>query len=322
MQIETDWVGKWYQLARERGDNVWFSFGEIKAGAAGGGHTVTWHDYSHEKVDGLGALMQYMDKTGWEFEARDFITHPLPKWAHWLSVLKGAYKAQASRKVKWNSLYGSQEVKQKPHELVWHIFSEGQTQSLHKKTKLLKVSLNSYLLTNFSNILAEQFVLEQNPFTWLVPVNLRGAILRKDFCSNHTSGLAIELTKGMRPQAVHGKIKQQLSGRNHLGVWLGLNIGRIIGLSGMRKIANRTIKKSHWMGTFTNLGVLPAKNRENKIDGLIVTPPGTANYPIGIGCMEYQGKLCISLKIHPSVCCRFDMVKEVFDKIIGQILAV
>ena len=103
-----------------------------------------------------------------------------------------------------------------------------------------------------------------------------------------------------------------------------LNIGRLIGVGGMRFFSIRTERKSQWMGTFSNVGSWPPVGSAPGILDpdivYIVAPPGTPNFPISVGLITWNGRLSITLKVHPSISDKPDQARFFLERLKASVL--
>ena len=72
----------------------------------------------------------------------------------------------------------------------------------------------------------------------------------------------------------------------------------MLGKEGMRKyLINRKKKGDSWTGTFSNLGVWTIPNGGS----WVICPNVPYMYPIGAACITVNGRLSISLQLHPAL---------------------
>ena len=324
-RAETDWIGLWYKIARDdRGVNDLFTL--TKANLVTGSVVRRLH-ISHEFRDGIGALTEILRGEGFKIpEVPHGREHKVPNFWGRLKILRRFFQISQPRKVVWSGL-GDSSKKQNLEEIAWSAFNQRDTRLLELFAKERKVSLNSVLLATFNNVLAPRLVKEPQPLMWLFPVNLRGAVKRRQEVSNHSSATGVEFFAGIAYTDAHARIKEQLKNRIYWGTWWMLHIGKFIGYQGMRWLSARRAQNNTWMGTFSSLGVWPpqgsvtASSANNPQEVWFPSPPGTVNFPVSIATITWNGQLVLSLKIHPSVCAEFAMVKDLLTETRRQLLA-
>jgi hypothetical protein len=115
---------------------------------------------------------------------------------------------------------------------------------------------------------------------------------------------------------IHEQIKTSLSNKVHWAVWWVHQIGRLIGISGMRYLSNKNAKKNFWVGSFSYLG-----DWELPIDDIFIGgPPGSKNFPISVMVMIANSHMTLSLKIHPFILKDEDKVPELLSQLSTHLL--
>lgn len=300
---QKDWVAQWYVLAKERGVNDIFSFGRVDLETS----EIQWFDLSHSVADGIGAMAIWFENQGhyWDNLPESTRVQKIPFWKK-PGVLFKSLPYFKSQKPKWKF----HDLSKKPasqHDFGWIVFSDEETRRFEQYVRDQKVSENALLLETLNAILLPDLLADETlNGRWLFPVNMRGAIRKPNFRSNHSSAIPIQVNAFTTAMDIHSQIKLHLSGGIHWAIWWSLHIGKIVGTNGMRFLSKKSERNNFWLGTFSNMGAWPppelSKLYTKASEVWIVVPPGTPNYPISIGCMRWNGKLSVSLKIHPSIC--------------------
>jgi hypothetical protein len=310
---DRDWVGLWYAIAREeRGVNdiMVFLRTDFRTGQ------VRRFEMSHEKMDGLGALVHWLSEEGHVIskvpEGR--VQRPKNLWERF-RILRAFLRASKNRTMQW--LRWVPEAAATPNEIVLTALSREETEALNDFAREKKCSVNALLMSELSRVLGGALVKPGQTFPWLFPVNMRGAVALANPFANQSSAVGVECSSVSSMAEIHDNMRDQLKAGVYWGTWWTLQLGRIVGVRGMRWLSNMRAEKNHWMGTFSNLGVWPPQNM-NPNDSYgdsevawIPSPPGTLNFPIGFACIQWFGRLTYTLKIHPAVCAGgFERVKE------------
>ncbi len=140
---------------------------------------------------------------------------------------------------------------------------------------------------------------------WLIPVNMRAGVKRKNPHSNHASYLSVTLNPFMEVAVVGRKLKVALKMGYHWAAWWGILLGRIIGLKGMHRLMKKYHDKKHsWAGTLSNLGVWSHTNegpQEGQRQTWAFCPPVSKSHPVGVGLVTWNGQLSMAIQIHPSL---------------------
>jgi len=310
-----DWVGLWYEIAREKGVNDICTFAKVNTKT----EAVEWFDYSHSLADGVGAFSYLLRKEGYSIPALPGAkAMKVPSLFQKLKLLAYFFrKIFQKQHIEW-ALKGDAHVKPEKHDFPWLIFTREETTHLKSQAKDCKISLNSLLLSCLNRVIAERLVKGNDPYLWLFPVNMRGPVKLAVDTANHSSAVALELSRRSSAQDVYNQIRYQLKTNSHWGIWWLLNIGKLIGVRGMRSISRRRNEKSFHLGTFSNMGEWPipgsAPRDLNPDEAWVVAPPGTENFPVSCGCISWNGRLSVTLKVHPSICADRNSAAELLKK--------
>ncbi len=308
---EIDWMGRWYEILRERGDNDYPSLAKINLKT----QEKDWLYFSHSQMDGVGAISKYYAEKGITLKnIPELREKSLPGFFEKLKIIFHFLKKTKNIRPEWN--FFDQNLKQKdPHDFNWMIFSEEETKKIESFCKNQKVSLVAFLMTETSKLTLAKLT-SNGEGTWTLPVNLRPLLKRQDFCSNHSSGILINITKEQTLKNTQSEIKTALKNKNHWFIWWIHQIGRIAGMNGMRKISLKNSKKNFFAGCFSYLSEweLP----ENDI--WIGIPPGSKNFPIGAYAMKANQRISFCLKIDPSIIPDTGLSKTIFKELVKHIL--
>ena len=320
-KVEKDWIGLWYEVAKERGINDLFTFGIADTES----NNITWHDYSHSKYDGIGALALIMKKRGITIENLPQI-RKADKLSFWkkTKIIYNSISNHGSQKIKWKFFDETKPFKD-IHDIGWFIFGEDETKAFQHYLKNNKLSENTFIMSIVSSIILTELAEEGSEGMWLFPVNMRGLVERSDPLSNHSSGVLIKVSSQSKPNDIRLQIKRELGKMVHLGNWWLLHIGKIIGLKGMKYLSEKSNNASFRIGSFSNLGNWDFSNYPQvpNTEAWLPLPPGTPNHPVGLGFMTWNNKFSMILKIHPSITIndkiQLELIKKIKDKILSLI---
>ncbi len=323
---ETDWVGSWYAVAKERGVNDVFQLARVNTET----NEIKIENFEHSKFDGAGALAVMLRKDGHEIKGLPQ-QRPIEKLSIFqiIAIMLRCIKDHGNSKIKWkncdyNRTYAAQ-TEEPPFS--WIIFSREESKQINRLAKESGVSQNSFLLGEICQTVLPELLEEDALGDWLFPVNMRGIVKKEDPLSNHTSGITITTDCRSRSASIHSQIKNKLEAKRHLGNWWLLHIGKIIGLRGMRYLSKNSSKKCFRLGTFTCLGSWPIGEKTKtgvdyqKINEVIIAaPPGTPNHPIGIATIFWDGQLALTIKLHSSISSDAGLAKKLAQKLKENIL--
>jgi hypothetical protein len=295
-----DWVGYWYAVARSRGVNDIASIGRVDLRAG----TVDWTDFSHATVDGVGRLGELLRARGYRIPElpRSRETRPPGPWRA-LRILLGARGLARPRKLRWRT---RRPVVQAPrHGFPWTVLTREETERLERAARARGVSVNAWLLARLSAILWPALLEEGERGPWLFPVNMRGVAGPLPDHANVASAILIDCGPGTDDRAIHAQVRARLAAGMHWATWWILHVGRVVGRRGVRWISHRRERSAEYVGTFSNMGAWPpegsAPGALDENEAWLCTPPGTPNFPVSAGLMAWNGRLSITLKVHPSV---------------------
>jgi hypothetical protein len=319
MRKQRDWVGAWFPIMESLGEDTRIPFGRFERDS----NSIEWIRIPHEQVDGVGGLTRLLDARGWRVGPMPEKKEARPN-SLGLAVCFLRYQPMVRpRSTAWRVYdYSKRGATTGIH---WRIFARDETDRLRAKANNSGASLNSFLLAALNESATALFLKPESRSTlWWIPVNMRGLARRTDPASNHSSYIGVNLARGSLPADVHQAIKTQLARRMHWGSWMGIHIGAVIGVSGMRRIMRFYEKTQNcWMGTFTNLGDWPppgyAPPAEGDSSGWTVSSTVTVSHPIGAACMTWDGQLTLTLQVHPALTIDDAQVKSLFEEWIKRL---
>lgn len=308
---EVDWFGLWYKIMRERGDNDEPTFGRLDLATK----KVDWFRFSHSYMDGVGVLNYLYQKRGIKLtKFPDLKEKKAPSiFEYFNAFLKLAFK-KPGPKVQWREVNHNYQHKN-VHRLSFDLLTPAETQKLEAHAKKIKISVCAILMELTSRVLLKELSHNQKG-TWTLPVNLRPVLVRKNYNSNHSSGILIPFDMNQDNAAtINQNIKDALKNKVHWCVWQVHQIGKIIGLTGMRLISKNSSKKTFMLGSFSYFGNWELPENDIWVGG----PPGSKNFPISIMVMIANQHLSFSLKIHPFVLKDQEHTDVLLQKIMAEI---
>ncbi len=309
--MSTDWMGRWYDIIKERGENDRPSFGCIDLST----NQVDWMSFSHSEMDGVGAMIDYYEKKNVKLtKFPDLKEKSPPNFFQTLQIFYRLIFKTKKLKTKWiesNDILNPED----PLKISFHVFPVNETEKILRKCRELKISSTSFVLNSVSRSLLSR--LSQNgEGTWTVPVNLRPVVKHANIKANHSSGLLIDYKLSHLPTETHHELLQKLKQKQHWGIWWIHQIGKYLGYEVMRYISNQNAKKSFLIGSFSNLGSwdLPPNHL------WVGSPPGSKNFPISVMLMVANQRMSLSLKIHPSIMKNQELTPSLLNDLCKEIL--
>lgn len=198
----------------------------------------------------------------------------------------------------------------------WRLLSVAETQLFRACSQSQGVSLNTFLLYNLHRAVlpfleagSKQKTL---PCAWIVP-----AMLYKNWkmAANqgvHTSIMELNIIESDTPHSLQQKLNHEISIESYWGPILGAAINNFLPDFLNRFILNLTVAKKMRVGTFSNIGKWTGQEQEPS-EGWSVLPPVHPGQPLGVGAIEYNGKLGLGIKADPVLGFSQSDIVQIFD---------
>lgn len=301
--LKPDPIKPWFEAVEATGDYVMIRFGQVKPGS----DMVDWLDVPHAEFDGIGGFANILRGRGVELE--NLPTNQNLKSPSWLPFLKSLPKQLKSRKkLEWKNRGESFQLGTGDLPVPatsWHVFSEEETELFRKASREKGVTLNSFLLKQLDSALREDLVNSRAGIPWMIPVNLRGQIVRTRDIDNHTSYLSVKVKPDESVKDVHSEIYRKLSTGEHWANWKAYAATRFVPAFLKRLMVRSGRATSEWnLGVFSNLGNWdPEKEIQNEeVSGAwLFGAPVLSFQTVSAGAMTFQGKLGLTIQVHPEL---------------------
>ena len=300
----TDAISPWFLAAEELGEYTGIRFGRVPPGGA----EPEWRFLRHADYDGIGGLAEILRQRGAKVDHLMQIKYPAPP--SWLPLLRALPKYLKPRKrLKWAALdraEGSTDhPPQPPPAVAWHVFDEMTTTQIRRACRKAGVTVNSFLLKNLTKAIRPSLQDQSSVMPWMIPVNLRGKVVRDRDTANHSSYVAVKVRSYETASDVHRNIYEALRRREHWANWYSYQLGRFL-TAGMKKfLITKELATSQWnLGGFSNLGDWDPEKRITQGDcqgAWLFCPPVLRCQVVGAGCMTFQNQLSLTLQIHPNL---------------------
>jgi hypothetical protein len=311
MNKEIDWMGRWYDIIKDRGENDRPTLGRLDLRT----NEVDWMEFSHSEMDGVGALIHYYEKTDFKLEKYPSLREAsIPSFFERLLIFYRLIFTSTKIKTIWNETNRGAEPKD-PLAISYRIFTKEETGAIETFCKKNKYSVNAFLMNTTTKFLLS-LLSKNGEGTWTLPVNLRPVLKRKNIKSNHSSAILISVAKNDSPLDTHQRISLALKNKMHWGIWWMHQIGKFIGYTGMKYISGRAAKTNFVIGSFSNLSSWELPPHHIWVGG----PPGSKNFPISVMVMKANDQMSFSLKIHPFIMKDLSRTSEILNKLIQHIL--
>ncbi|WP_412473459.1 hypothetical protein [Halobacteriovorax sp. YZS-1-1] len=321
--LSRDWVGVWYEILKERGENDQCVIGRAKY-IDGDIHEPQYFEYSHSLMDGSASIPFYLTKLG---AKRGPIFSNYKKEISFFDHIKLAFRAKdisPAHKPDWK--IQSQKRPKNNYEFALKALSVDETKKFNDYLKENKLSQNIVILELLNRFVFELIKEEsQNEsYSWLLPINIRGIVNKINPYENHTSFVQMRLNANSTYESIRKVFSAKVKTLNHIGLWWVHHIGVLFGRGYMAKLSRKSAGKNFWLGTFSNVGSWDVRdetyNSLGEQEVWFATTPGSRNFPIGLVAMEFNAKLSLTLKVHPFISeNHVDTAKRILDKITTEI---
>lgn len=304
---------KWFQAGAEIGEYIGIRYGHLRPGAS----EPEWIYYPHTEYDGIGAWAEIMRSRGVDLKNLPHIKY-YPAYSPVVSALKHwpkyflprrplALKPQEHATKDFMAQYGP------PKAIAWHVFDEFTTYRLRQDSRLLGLTVNTFLLHCLTKAIRPIFADESIAVPWMIPVNMRGGVQQYRDTDNHTSYVTVNIEPTATPGEIHKRILKALSRGEHWGNWHAFKLGNLLTPSLRRLIVRKGYAISQWnIGAFSNLGEWDADKRFNgpEIAGAwLFCPPALRTQMVAAGCVTFQGRLSITIQAHPELTTNIETVR-------------
>lgn len=293
--MRKDWIGLWFEIQAERGhsDEVPFFLARLPE--------RKFEDFSfrHREQDGVAAMTRGLRALGLE-PRRASRAVPRPPLLSVPKLLwRGLAGNNAGGRPNWRNFRPG--IKEKPKLFSFLVLREEGEAALTGFLAKNRLSLTAYLLSRLSLAMEPELLDGPVSGSWLLPVDMRAAFPDRPLSGNCVS--YVKVPAGFPAEEIHQQIKRALGSFEHWSNWWVYHIGKVVGLSGMRKLSLRSSQRTFWLGSFTDLGNWTPADSPGPLRESVwaIAAPGTPNNPVGCGTIAWFGKRSISLRIHPSV---------------------
>jgi len=299
-----DAISPWFRDAEELGEFIGIRFGRLAPGET----EPEWTYMRHAEFDGIGGLAEILRRRGAELNRLMQIKYPLASsWTPFIKALPKYLKKR--RRLKWLPLERGpivMDVAQSPPlAIAWHVFDETTTTHIRRVCRKAGVTVNSFLVKHLTKAIRPFLEDQSSVVPWMIPVNLRGKVLRENDTTNYSSYIGVKVSSYETLQDVHRNIYAALGRREHWANWHSYQLSRIL-TSRMRKaLITRGLAISEWfLGGFSNLGDWdPDKQiRMPACQGAwLFSPPVLRVQLVGAGCVTFQNRLSLTIQAHPDL---------------------
>jgi len=288
---QKDYAGLWYEARKELGIPDHFQVGWHNAETSS---TERVTDFYHSKNDGIGALAEFLRPQGYPCKLPPTEPKKPDKW-------------RATRDYQLDE----------PPAFSYALFNEEQTQAIKKIAQQQKVSLAAYLLETLNRTIAKTLLDGPQEYCWFFPVNMRGAASIPKDTANGASAVELYIHTDSNSNAINTQIKHCFRSKEQWRMWKQSKFIRYFGKPVAKILLKQLSKKNYCAGSFSFVGEWPLNDKINpKTDPnktCFIRAISTANYPLAIMPLIWDGKLKLNITMHASLSINESTVNELAD---------
>jgi hypothetical protein len=273
--------------------------------------------YPHARYDGYSALMEHIGELNKKVVEQHLLNTACrnpPKISRQLLLF---FKFLATlpfrprpRKMKMKAAgWPKQPNKVKKERIAWRIFDIDESKKILKFSKENKTTLNSYLLANIIQHLDPIWVNKKRNISIGIPISLHANLGSIQIPRNRFSIIDIWLNESNTHTEINRQIKSNLRRGMHFAAWFSYNLPQYIGswfysyfLLTADMFQSRNI-------LYTYLGNWDAMSGT----GLFTIPPVIYYIPISVSAINWEGKLAITLQLHPHIDITNDGIETIIE---------
>jgi hypothetical protein len=299
-----DPIRSWFEAAQDLGEYIGIRFGRVPSGT----DEPEWIYLPHTEFDGIGGFTEILRQRGAELPRLPQIKHPsTPSGFSLVRALPKYFKPR--KHVKWAPMAkGGKKIDaalEPPPAVAWHVFDEISTNQIRRVCRKCGVTVNSFLLKHLTKAIRPFLEDQSSVVPWMIPVNLRGKVVRSRDTENYTSYVGVKVRSYERVYDIHRNIYAALGRGEHWANWYGYQSGRFL-TAGMKRYLVSTDKcMSQWnLGGFSNLGDWDSEKKFGQGEcegGWLFCPPVLRCQLVGAGCVTFQNRLSLTIQAHPDL---------------------
>lgn len=299
MSERIDTINLWFLAAEALGEYIGIRFGQIAPGVT----EPEWTFLRHTDFDGIGGLAHILRQRGAKLGRLPQIRYPAAPSV--FSVLKLTPKFLRPRqRVKWLPLPATPTTGplQPPAAVAWHVFDELATLQVRRVCRMAGVTVNSFLLKHLTKAIRPFLEDQAAVVPWMVPVNLRGKLVRNRDTANFSSYVGVRIKSYETPHDVHRNIYAALGRREHWANWYACYTGVVMSEAMRKFLITKEWALSQWnLGSFSNLGDWDSEKEITQpgcLGDWLFSPPVLRCQLVGAGCVTFQNRLSLTIQAH------------------------
>jgi hypothetical protein len=298
----------WFSELQAQGEETTFRLGQVR----GREPEPCWTSLPHHTFDGLGGLHHVLSERCGRGLELPKLPRPYPgtleRWLAAFRVLTAPAPRLASFKREVTGAGDERPVS------VWALFTRAETSELRRLSRARGTSLNAAFLAALTAAIRP--LLDGELINWIVPVNMRGVEPDLAPTDNQAATLDISFRVRATAQDIDDTLNAQRRRNMHWGVWQLLKWLGAAGPAVVRFVARRELGvKKH--GSFSNMGSLRpmggCDDGSEELEWWMAVNPVQRARPLGAACLTYNGRLALTLQVHPVLGLDRSSAQQVMD---------
>lgn len=285
----------WFCELEARGEETTFRLGQVS-----GHETPVWTCLPHHSFDGLGGLYHVLAaRYGRQLEL-PVLPGPYPGA---LARSLAALRVLAARAPKLLSFRRETPTRAGDRPIaVWSLFTQAQTSELRAQARAQETSLTALMLAALTAAIRPLLAGGTGMVNWVVPVNMRGVEADLAPTDNQAATLDIAFPATATATVIDAELREKRRKNMHWGVWQLLKWLGWAGPALVRFVARQELGvRKH--GSFSNMGDVRlagnAAEPSREPEWWLALNPVQRPRPLGAACLSYEGRLGLTLQIHP-----------------------
>jgi len=308
---EKDYIAMWFEARRPYGisDDIYWSWCDTRD------NSVNWKSWRHANADGMSGFANIMRPMGYPCDPLPVCNETsVPGWREIIKAQREHPVKEAPKVVNWRKTYDT------PVEFMpeFNILTREETAAVYAASKARRVSPGNLIFSALSRVIARELIEGDEPFYWFFPVNVRGATGIKTESFNQASGVYLLLDRHSTAEDWQSQMRTRLKSKEHWKSWKLANIGKYIGMPGVKLVYKMTSGKQFFVGSCSNLGAWPLADERNPEPDphmqLVAAAPGSTNYPVASSMIEWNKRMALTLKLNSYICQSRELLRDLTDQ--------
>jgi hypothetical protein len=281
----------WFCELEASGEDTTFRLGQV----SGRETQPVWTCLPHHSFDGLGGLYHVLG----ERLVLPVLPGPYPGA---LARSLAALRVLAARAPKLLSFRREVASTSDPPIAVWSLFTQAETIELRALSRAQATSLTALMLAALTAAIRPLLAEGPGLVNWVVPVNMRGVETDLAPTDNQAATLDVAFPVASTAGDVDAELRAQRRKNMHWGVWQLLKWLGGAGPAVVRFVARQELGvRKH--GSFSNMGNVQlaweGTEYSREPEWWMALNPVQRPRPLGAACLTYNGRLALTLQVHP-----------------------